>query len=95
MGAAIGAEVARPPIVEAAKRGDVVALRALIKKKETIKLLVDAGVDVNAVDEDGRTALDGANRLKYESVVAWLTEHGAKPGTGAADDGRRRRALSR
>lgn len=62
---------------------------------ETVKLLVDAGVDVNAVAEDGRTALDGANRLKYESVVAWLTEHGAKPGTGAADDGGRRRAVSR
>lgn len=50
---------------------------------ETAKLLVDSGVDVNAAGEDGRTALDGAKRLKYETVVAYLTEHGAKPGTGA------------
>lgn len=62
---------------------------------ETVTLLVDAGVNVNAVAEDGRTALDGAKRLKYETVVSYLAEHGAKPGTGAATDGNRRRAVSR
>lgn len=57
---------------------------------ETAKLLVDAGVDVNVKGDDGRTALDGAKRLKYDSVVALLTEHGAKEGTGPAEGGRGR-----
>ena len=49
---------------------------------ETVKLAVDLGVDVNAANDDGRTALDGAERLKYPSVVSFLVEHGAKRGTG-------------
>jgi len=49
---------------------------------ETVKLLIDSGVDVNTTGDDGRTALDGAKRLKYESVIALLNEHGAKAGTG-------------
>jgi uncharacterized protein len=49
---------------------------------ETSKLLVDLGVDVNASNTDGRRALDAAKNLKFDSVVAYLTEKGAKPGTG-------------
>jgi ankyrin len=45
---------------------------------EAVKLAVELGVDVNAANADGRTALDGAQALKYESVVAYLAEHGAK-----------------
>jgi ankyrin repeat protein len=45
---------------------------------EAAKLVVDLGVDVNAANTDGRTALDGAQTLKYESVVAFLKEHGAR-----------------
>jgi ankyrin repeat protein len=56
---------------------------------QTVKLAVEAGVDVNAKTEDGRTALDGANGLKYSSVVAYLVEKGAKAGTGAAGRGGR------
>ncbi|PYT10151.1 MAG: hypothetical protein DMF60_01080 [Acidobacteria bacterium] len=48
---------------------------------ETVKLAVDLGVDVNAANVDGRTALDAAKTLKYDSVVKFLMEHGAKPGT--------------
>jgi ankyrin repeat protein len=51
---------------------------------ETVKTAVDLGVDVNAANQEGRTALDGARNLKYESVVKYLLEKGAKPGTGAA-----------
>jgi ankyrin repeat protein len=51
---------------------------------EAVKLGVELGVDVNAVNEDGRTALDAARTLKYETVVAFLVEKGAKAGTGAA-----------
>jgi len=47
---------------------------------EAVKLAVELGVDVNAVNTDGRTALDAAQALKYQSVVAFLVERGAKPG---------------
>jgi hypothetical protein len=47
---------------------------------EAVKLAVELGVDVNATSNDGRTALDGAKNLKYNSVIAFLIEKGAKPG---------------
>lgn len=47
---------------------------------ETVKLATELGVDVNAVNTDGRTALDAAQRTKYESVISFLTSKGAKPG---------------
>ncbi|MDO8678011.1 MAG: ankyrin repeat domain-containing protein [Acidobacteriota bacterium] len=49
---------------------------------EAVKLAVDQGVDVNAANADGRTALDAATALKYQTVVAFLVSHGARPGTG-------------
>ena len=51
---------------------------------DAVKLGVELGVDVNAANADGRTALDGAQTLKYESVVAFLKEHGAKASGKAA-----------
>jgi ankyrin len=48
---------------------------------EAVKLAVDLGIDINAANTDERTALDGAADLKYESVVSYLLQHGAK-GTG-------------
>ena len=48
---------------------------------EAVKLAVELGVDVNAANTDGRTALDAAKTLKYDSVVSFLVEKGAKPGT--------------
>jgi uncharacterized protein len=47
---------------------------------ETVKYVVTTGVDLNAVNPEGRTALDAAAALKFESVVKFLTEKGAKPG---------------
>ena len=47
---------------------------------EAVKFLVDAGVDLNAENPDGRRALDAATTLKFESVVAFLKERGATPG---------------
>jgi ankyrin repeat protein len=47
---------------------------------ETVKLVVGYGIDVNAENPDGRTALDAASTLKYESVIKFLTEQGAKRG---------------
>jgi ankyrin repeat protein len=44
---------------------------------EAVTLAVELGVDVNAANTDGRTALDAAKALKYESVVKFLVEKGA------------------
>jgi ankyrin repeat protein len=49
---------------------------------EAVKTLVELGVDVNATNTDGHTALDAAKTLKNDAVVQFLLEHGAKPGTG-------------
>jgi ankyrin repeat protein len=48
---------------------------------EAVTLAVEQGTDMNAADTDGRTALDAARALKFEKVVAFLVEHGARPGT--------------
>jgi ankyrin repeat protein len=44
---------------------------------ETVKLALDLGVDPNIPNFDGRTALNGARTLKYQSVVRLLEERGA------------------
>ena len=45
---------------------------------EAVKLALEQGVDPNVANLDGRTALDAARALKYQSVVALLTERGAR-----------------
>jgi ankyrin len=47
---------------------------------EAVKLAVASGIDVNAADREGRTALDAAKGLKYEAVVKLLVDKGAKAG---------------
>ena len=47
---------------------------------DAVMLAVELGVDVNAVDATGRTVLDEAEALQYESVVEYLVELGAEPG---------------
>jgi len=47
---------------------------------ESVTLAIALGVDVNAVNTDGRTALDAAKTLKLESVVNVLVAKGAKEG---------------
>ena len=59
---------------------------------ETVKIAVDLGVDVNAVNPDGKTALDAANTLKFASVIKFLTDKGAKAGAPAPAGGRGRGA---
>jgi hypothetical protein len=49
---------------------------------ETIQMLVELGIDVNAANTDGSTALDAATKLKNDAVVKFLVEKGAKPGSG-------------
>jgi len=43
-----------------------------------IQLCLDAGVDVNAIDRQGDTALHGAAQKGYDQVVQFLADHGAK-----------------
>jgi ankyrin repeat protein len=45
---------------------------------ESIKLLLDAGLDINAVDGRGQTALHGAAEWGNDKVVKFLAERGAK-----------------
>jgi ankyrin repeat protein len=52
---------------------------------EAVKLETELGVDVNAANADGRTALDAAKALKFETVVKFLVENGAMPGTSKKD----------
>lgn len=44
----------------------------------SIKLCLEAGVDVNAVDNQGDTALHGAAQKGYDQVAQFLVDHGAK-----------------
>ncbi len=46
-----------------------------------VTIAIEQGVDVNAANTDGRTALDAARALKFESVVKFLVDHGAQGGT--------------
>ncbi|HLI86576.1 MAG TPA: ankyrin repeat domain-containing protein [Bryobacteraceae bacterium] len=55
---------------------------------ETVKTAVELGVDLNATTLDGRTALDGARNLKFQSVVQYLLEKGAKPGSAKPEKAR-------
>jgi ankyrin repeat protein len=45
---------------------------------EAIKLCLESGVDVNAVDSRGQTALHGAAFQGFDDVVQFLAAHGAK-----------------
>jgi ankyrin repeat protein len=45
---------------------------------ETVKLAVELGVDVHAANTDGRTAMDAAKALNYDTVVSFLVEKGAR-----------------
>jgi len=47
---------------------------------ESVKLAIELGIDVNAVNTDGRSALDAARTLKLASVVNLLLEKGAREG---------------
>ena len=59
---------------------------------EAVKIAVESGADLNLANTDGSTALDAAKALRYQSVVDYLTEKGAKPGTGGSGRGRGGRA---
>src|SRR5579863_1488943 len=45
---------------------------------EAVKLAVDLGVDVNAANTDGRTALDAARAQGYDTIFKFLVQKGAR-----------------
>ncbi len=45
---------------------------------EGVKIAAELGVDINAIDAEGRTALETATGRGYKSVVEFLTSKGAK-----------------
>lgn len=45
---------------------------------EAIRMLIDAGLDVNAANGRGQTALHGAALMGYDDVVRFLAENGAR-----------------
>ena len=55
---------------------------------ETVELALDLGIDVNAPNVDGRTALDAAKAARVDSVVKLLADNGGKPGTPTAQESR-------
>jgi len=80
----LGLEDGRSPLIVAAQgettgartRGGAVEPRVL----DTMKLLVELGSDVNAVDRSGNTALHvvAARRPGFDTVVQFLADHGAR-----------------
>lgn len=48
--------------------------------RESVMLAFELGSDVNAANDDGRTALDAANQLRYTSVAEFLTSRGGRLG---------------
>ncbi len=72
--AARGVQAWVPP-----ERGKLDALRL-----EAVTVAAELGVDLNAVDITGRTALDAAMTLGDEAIVEFLIEHGARPASATS-----------
>jgi uncharacterized protein len=53
-------------------------LKTEAQATEAIDLCLKAGVDINAADQRGQTAMHGAALKGYDQVVQFLADHGAK-----------------
>jgi ankyrin repeat protein len=67
------------PLMVAAGLGRYMAESRVSEQKalDTVKLAVEFGGDVNAVNESGNTALHGAAHTKSNTIVQFLVDHGA------------------
>jgi len=61
---------------------------AMRDHKEITELLIDAGADVNAENENGDTPLDMAIQLKHTEIADLLRKHGGKPGEELEAEGK-------
>ena len=52
-----------------------------------MEFLINQGVNLNAKDKRGQTALDRAEREGHRGVVALLLAHGAKAGSQSGREG--------
>ena len=55
---------------------------------EAVRAAVELGVDVNAANARGQTAVDAAMADGFDEVVAFLDDHGAAPPAGGRDGSR-------
>ena len=58
---------------------DLLSAAAMMDDAETTRLLLGAGIEVDSIDRDGRTALIVAVYWGNKSVARLLIEHGADP----------------
>lgn len=71
------------PLMAAAGLGTTAPLEEAGTEEEAFeatKLLLDLGANINAVDDNGETAMHGAAYGSFPSVVGLLAERGADPG---------------
>jgi ankyrin repeat protein len=59
--------------------------------RELLTALIDAGVDLHAVDDGGRTAVDLALVLGKAGVAVWLVDRGATISEDLRSDARLKR----
>ena len=60
---------------------------------EAMKLLLDLGADINAVDNNGDTAMHGAAYGNFPTIVQLLADRGADPNVWKQPDKERRTPL--
>lgn len=57
-----------------------ITIAASLGRLESVKLLIDKGVDLTAEDSDGRTALDLAENFKKTEIAQLLRRAGCQKG---------------
>jgi len=69
------------PLPAKKKRGGLAALHFAVRENdiESVRVLVEAGADVNQVSEFGWSPLLTATQNRFYQLGAWLLEHGANP----------------
>ncbi|MBN1428768.1 MAG: ankyrin repeat domain-containing protein [Anaerolineae bacterium] len=72
-------ELGADPNLQNSTYGPMVVMASSWRDFELLKVLVEAGADLNVPDKRGQTALGGACENKRVDVVKYYLEHGANP----------------